>query len=278
LLRASEALAIKRAAALETANESLTRAKIHAEAANIAKSAFLANMSHEIRTPMNGILGMADILEREGVTPKQAQRLDIIHKSGHHLLAVINNILDISKIEAGKFSIDEVPVTIASVLANVVSILSARCSAKGIQLLVKTEPFPTNLYGDPARLQQALLNYAGNAVKFTQTGSVTLRVQKQQENAESVTVRFEVTDTGIGIAPEALSRLFNVFEQADNSMTRQYGGTGLGLAITRRLADLMGGGVGADSTPGVGSTFWFTARLKRGDEVAMAQPVTHGDA
>jgi PAS domain S-box-containing protein len=248
----------------------LAHAKDAAEAANIAKSAFLANMSHEIRTPMNGIVGMANILRREGVTPKQAQRLDTIDSSAQHLLAVINDILDISKIEAGKLVLEEVPVALGSLTSNVTSMLSERAKVKGIRFLVQAESLPTNLVGDPTRLQQALLNYATNAVKFTEAGSVTLRALKQEETDESVLVRFEVTDTGIGIEPEAMSRLFSAFEQADNSMTRKYGGTGLGLAITLRLAELMGGESGANSTPGVGSTFWFTANLKKGEEAAAS--------
>jgi PAS domain S-box-containing protein len=268
----------QRTADLETTNQLLTKAKIQAEAANIAKSAFLANMSHEIRTPMNGIIGMANILRREGVTSKQAQRLDTIDASARHLLSVINDVLDISKIEAGKFTLEEAPVVVSSLLANVSSILSERVKAKGIRLLTETGHLPHNLTGDPTRLQQALLNYAANAVKFTETGSVTLRTLKQEETADSVTVRFEVTDTGIGITPEALSRLFSTFEQADNSMNRRYGGTGLGLAITKRLAELMGGKVGADSTPGVGSTFWFTVTLTKNGETTEAATATAVDA
>jgi signal transduction histidine kinase/ActR/RegA family two-component response regulator len=246
--------------------EALAAASERAEAASIAKSTFLANMSHEIRTPMNGIIGMANILRQEGVSPKQAQRLDTIDTSAQHLLSVINNILDISKIEAGKLTLEEAPVAISSLLANVSSILSDRAKAKGIRLLIETESLPTNLVGDPTRLQQCLLNYATNSIKFTEAGTVTLRTLKQEETDESVLVRFEVQDTGIGIAPEAMSRLFSAFEQADNSMTRKYGGTGLGLAITRRLAELMGGEAGAESTEDVGSTFWFTVRLKRKQE------------
>ena len=241
----------------------LELAKKAAEAANVAKSAFLANMSHEIRTPMNGVIGMANILRREGVSSQQAQRLDSIDSSAQHLLSVINDVLDISKIEAGKFSLDEAPVDVSSLMANVSSILSDRVKAKGIHLLIEIGHLPHNLVGDPTRLQQALLNYATNAVKFTETGTVTLRALQQEDTDNSVMVRFEVADTGIGIHPETMSRLFTAFEQADNSMTRKYGGTGLGLAITRHLAKLMGGEVGAHSTPGVGSTFWFKVKLKK---------------
>jgi PAS domain S-box-containing protein len=263
---------------LEQLNQQLQVRTLQAEAANVAKSAFLANMSHEIRTPMNGILGMAHLLRRGGVTPQQAARLDTIDSSGQHLLAIINDILDISKIEAGKLVLEETPVAINSLLTNVSSILAERAKARNLGFSIETDPLPPKLLGDPTRLQQALLNYATNAIKFTDKGTVTLRAVTQEESADSILIRFEVQDTGIGVSPEAMSRLFKAFEQADNSMTRKYGGTGLGLAITRRLAELMGGDAGVDSTPGIGSTFWFTARLKIGGELVAPAPVASDNA
>ena len=273
-----EARVLARTAELNVANRLLTEAKIEADTANVAKSAFLANMSHEIRTPMNGIIGMASILRREGVTPGQAKRLDTIDASAHHLLSVINDILDLSKIEAGKLTLEEAPLVVGRLMTNVGSILTERARAKGIDLLIETGNLPPDLMGDPTRLQQAMLNYATNAVKFTEHGSVTLRVFTTEETAESVQVRFEVQDTGIGIPPEIMPRLFRAFEQADNSMNRKYGGTGLGLAINRHLAHLMGGEVGADSTPGVGSTFWFTVTLKKSGATPVASSATAVDA
>ena len=249
---------------VEKRTRELTHAMQAAEAASVAKSAFLANMSHEIRTPMNAIVGMSHILRRRGATPEQTERLDKIDAAAQHLLSIINDILDISKIEAGKLVLDSTAVSIKSLLANVQSVLGDRARTKGVSLDIEADDVPGGLLGDPTRLQQALLNYATNALKFTDTGAVTLRVVVLHEDGESVAVRFEVQDTGIGISPQVIKKLFNAFEQADNSTTRRYGGTGLGLAITRRLAELMGGEVGVESTPGEGSLFWFSARLRKG--------------
>jgi signal transduction histidine kinase/ActR/RegA family two-component response regulator len=243
------------------------RAKEAAETANIAKSAFLANMSHEIRTPLNAITGMAYLIRRSGVTPKQAERLDEIETAGKHLLEIINAVLDLSKIEAGKFALEETAVHVTAITADVASMLFERAQAKRIRLVTEAQSLPRNLLGDPTRLKQALLNYANNAIKFTEAGTVTLRAMIAEDLADTVLVRFEVNDEGIGIAKDKVEKLFTAFEQADNSITRKYGGTGLGLAITKKLAQLMGGDAGVASTLGVGSTFWFTARLKKGPAV-----------
>lgn len=251
----------------------LARAKDIAEAANLAKSTFLSNMSHEIRTPLNGILGMAHILRRGGITPQQADRLDKIDTSAQHLLALINDILDISKIEAGKLVLEKAPINIESLIVNVRSILAERAQAKNLRIQVEVESISGTLYGDPTRLQQALLNYASNALKFSNDGAITIRVFKQEEAQEKVLVRFEVEDTGIGIPTEAIPRLFSTFEQVDQGTTRKYGGSGLGLAITRRLAEAMCGEVGVSSKEGVGSTFWFTAQLARSDQPERRRPV-----
>lgn len=253
--------------------EELTLARQQAEAANQAKSIFLTNMSHEIRTPMNAIIGLNHLMRRAGVTPQQANWMDKIDNASWHLLAIINDILDLSKIEAGKLQLDISDFHLSSIFDNVASIVGESAQAKGLRFEVDSDAVPVWLRGDPMRLRQALLNYVGNAIKFTEKGGVTLRAQLLGERDGVLCVRFEVSDTGIGIAPAQMGRLFQVFEQGDASTTRQYGGTGLGLPITRQLARLMGGEVGVSSTQGVGSTFWFTAQLQRGQGVMPDAPL-----
>jgi signal transduction histidine kinase/ActR/RegA family two-component response regulator len=252
----------------------LTAARNAAEAANVAKSVFLANMSHEIRTPMNGILGMAFLLRRGVVTPAQIGQLDTIVASGQHLLGIINDILDLSKIEAGKLVLEQKDFVLDELLKVATDFIDAAAKAKGLRILVEVSGIQQPLRGDATRLSQALLNFLGNALKFTESGEIIVRAHRVSDFGDSVLIRFEVTDTGIGIAPEVLGKLFADFEQADNSTTRKYGGTGLGLAITRKLAHLMGGEAGVTSSPGLGSTFWFTARLDRGQETVSAAPAS----
>ena len=256
---------------VESRTMDLVAARHQADAANLAKSSFLANMSHEIRTPMNAIIGLAHLLRRAGVTPEQAERLEKIDGASRHLLSIINDILDLSKIEAGRLHLDSSDFNLSAVLDHVASMIGGAAQEKVLRIEIDRDAVPLWLRGDPTRLRQALLNYAGNAVKFTEKGAITLRAVLLHEKGDEVLVRFEVEDTGIGITPEQMSRLFHAFEQADASTTRKYGGTGLGLAITRRLANLMGGEVGVDSTPGEGSCFWFTARLHHGHGVMPAE-------
>lgn len=249
---------------MEQKNEILRVSEARAQAASDAKSAFLANVSHEIRTPLNAVIGFTHLMLRDSTDQRQTERLSKVSTAAHHLLGLINNILDVSRIEAGKLQLNTADFEVRRMVDDICSLVRDEAEAKGLALATDLGDLPQTLHGDALRLGQILLNFLGNAVKFTDTGRIRLASRVVSQDSASLVVRFEVSDSGIGLTEQQRRRLFQHFEQADSSISRKYGGTGLGLAICRQLAELMGGRIGVDSMPGAGSTFWVEIPMRRG--------------
>ena len=243
------------------------KSAIYTKDVSNAKAEFLANMSHEIRTPMNAIMGMTYLMQKTDLSDKQRGYIDKICKSSQQLLGIINDILDFSKIEAGKLEIENTEFKLSDVLDNIANITGPKCAAKGLDLMFDIDPDMSNVFvGDPLRIGQILINFANNAVKFTQKGGIIVRVKKESPKGDKSIVRFEVEDSGIGLKRDHIQKLFQPFQQADMSTTRKYGGTGLGLVISKKLAELMNGNIGVESEFEKGSVFWFTAELTDADK------------